>query len=297
MQGLNPGPPPVKADSLLSEPPGSPSSKCTGHYPLDRGVLVQQLLPASAVLGGGGRLCVPLEPRRLVMGAHDHAWSPGGCTGSLWLLLTSAVATHACLQSLRGHQSTQGERRWQVLPSPHSPPKQWFLVSKAGQASSLYTLSWSHTRSIPFRQFLCHQPQSPPGVWPAAPSPHPHWWARLPVWGVQAATLTSVQVSLCPGSHRLFAVLSRMLWSSPPVPAVLPASMGEPMVWEPFLFCSSLPGMQVPSQLLFLFLFLFFCPTQLCCLALFEVWGLLLVFSRYSLRIIPHRGVFFTDLC
>ena len=75
---------------------------------------------------------------------------------------------------------------------------------------------------------------------------------------------SSVQVSLCSGSHRLVAMLFLMLWSSPSVPEVLPASMGNPMVWEPFLFCSSLPGMQVPSQFLFIFLFLFFCPTQLC---------------------------------
>ena len=115
-QGLNPGLPYCRQILYcLSHQEALPQS-VLAIIPLIGGVLMQQLVPASGVLGGGSSLGVLLEPRRLVTGAHDHSCSLGGCDGRLWLLLKSAMATHACFQSLCGDQSTQGKRQWQVLP-------------------------------------------------------------------------------------------------------------------------------------------------------------------------------------
>ena len=64
-------------------------------------------------------------------------------------------------------------------------------------------------------------------------------------------------------------------------------------VQEPFLFFSSLPGLQsCPSSSIFFF-FPFILPGyEEIVLVLWGVWGLLLVFSRCSVRIVPFVDVF-----
>ena len=82
-QGLNPGLSHCRQiPYCLSYQEALPQS-VLAIIPLIGGVLMQQLVPASGVPGGGCSLCVLLEPRRLVMGAHDHSCSLGGCDGSL----------------------------------------------------------------------------------------------------------------------------------------------------------------------------------------------------------------------
>ena len=82
-QGLNPGLPYCRQILYcLSHQEALPQS-VLAIIPLIGGVLMQQLVPASGVLGGGSSLGVLLEPRRLVTGAHDHSCSLGGCDGRL----------------------------------------------------------------------------------------------------------------------------------------------------------------------------------------------------------------------
>ena len=93
-----------------------------------------------------------------------------------------------------------------------------------------------------------------------------------------------------PACHRSPVVtLFSELLNVPFCPGWFPCLWGNSQ--EPFLFFSSLPGVQVPSH------FLFFSPFHLpgyleTFLVLSSVWGLLLVFDRCSLRVIPFLDVF-----
>ena len=95
--------------------------------------------------------------------------------------------------------------------------------------------------------------------------------------------------SLLPSAH----------WCSPSVPADSPLS---PCWWEDFPGYGNLSSFTAPSlghrshpvPFSLIFCFIFFCPTWLhwAFLALFESWGLLSVFSRCSVQIIPFVKVF-----
>ena len=84
------------------------------------------------------------------------------------------------------------------------------------------------------------------------------------------------------------------LRSFPPAHPPFPLVKELPSVWKPFLLHSSLPEVQVcPYSFVSVFSF-FFCPAQVRgkFLAFWEVWGLLQAFSRCSIGVLPHVGVF-----
>lgn len=105
---------------------------------------------------------------------------------------------------------------------------------------------------------------------------------------VGLTVLLATNWSHCPACHFTalsceVPFLSQLI--SPPV-------RGLPGVWELLLFFSSLTRVQVPSCFLFFF-FPFILPSYLEIFLVFsDVWGLLLVFSRFSVRIIPHIDAF-----
>ena len=109
------------------------------------------------------------------------------------------------------------------------------------------------------------------------------WWASILCAGISPLALCTP-----------VAVLSSMALKLPPhLPPSLPVNV-HPSVWKLFLLHSSLPEVLVPSLFFCLcFLFLLYL-TQVCgdFLAVWEVWGLLPAFNRYSVGIVPHVDVF-----
>lgn len=106
----------------------------------------------------------------------------------------------------------------------------------------------------------------------------------------------AVLVSLCFASHSLLLLHFPLRFCSfPSVLSDLPAVERVPRVREPFLFYSSLPGVQRSHPDSF---FLFPAhPTWLCSDGVvLVVWDLPPTFSRYSVRIVPHVNVFFMYL-
>ena len=154
--------------------------------------------------------------------------------------------------------------------------------------------------SSPFRLFPCSPSQSSLWVWSLKPKlPYP----ALACTGRQVSQARKCRAVVLTvyACLSLFWLLQTgccvLLWGSeaPPLSWLIsPAVTGLARVQEPFLFYSSIPGMQVLSRflshfLIYLFVCLFiYCPTWLRgdFLALSEVWGLLPVFSRYSVRIV-----------
>ena len=179
-------------------------------------------------------------------------------------------------------------------PLPLCALQQWRLISIQAWTLSVYTLSPGAPQSTPLRLFS-------PGVWPLKPDvqhPVPTWTrGHLSVWGVQGGCTDC----LCRPLSSLQTGCYANLWgrSSPSFLAGLPAGEGLPRVQEPSLFHSSLPGVLLPSgfSTLFSLPFSFVLSSFIEILpVLSEVWGLLPVFSRYSVRTVPQVDVFL-DVC
>jgi len=101
----------------------------------------------------------------------------------------------------------------------------------------------------------------------------------------------SVQVSLHSGCHKAVAVFSSEALKLPLCPCWSPAGEGMSQSVGTFPLLQLLPKGTASIQIIFLF---FFSPTKSHggFLAFLEVWGLLPVFSRHTLWIIPCVDVF-----
>ena len=129
----------------------------------------------------------------------------------------------------------------------------------------------------------------------STPSPHPYQRMRLSGWGTQGGGMTAYAgLSLFCLPQTGFCALLRA-FEAPFLPQLIsPPVTGLLSVWEPFLFFSSLPGVQVLSCFLFFFFFFpFILPSYLeIFLVHSRVWGLQPVFIRCSLRVVPFVDVF-----
>ena len=158
---------------------------------------------------------------------------------------------------------------------------------------------WSS--SLPFPQAVSSQPTAVPSPsLLSKPSPCAHWQTPISGCCVQCCGMDHLfrSHSVLPATNVLMGSCPSP-WSSPSVPAALPASEGHPQMWKPLLSFSSPPGAQVLSC--FLSSSFFLLPFVLLgyvgiFLVLFGVRGPLLVFSRCSVRIVPFVDVFFMCL-
>ena len=141
------------------------------------------------------------------------------------------------------------------------------------------------------------------GIWPLKPKPqlpaptHHSRWADKHLRLVSAGQhQSSVRESLCFALCTLLLHSPLWLWSFPPAP-LTPC----PHQLRGFLAFGNFSSFTAPSQrcrshpysFVSVFSF-FFCPTQVHgdFLAFWEVWGFLLVFSRYFVGVVSHVDVF-----
>ena len=179
--------------------------------------------------------------------------------------------------------------------------KPWFLASSVVPDFFLDSLPSSCGALAPFRLCSRSQPQSSPcdptETWASAPSPRPS--RRVSRQASRAGECWSAAI-LCVGIsppcplHPCGCALLHGSEASPLRPPQSLPAKGLPSVWKPFLLHSSLPLVRVPSLFFCLCIFFFLLPTQVCgeFLAFWEVWGLLPVFSRCSVGVVPHVDVF-----
>lgn len=183
-----------------------------------------------------------------------------------------------------------------VLPLSLHACQKWCLAFLVGQGffqihhplsqSSLFMLSphsqlWSSGSDLRSPSFSTEPEPAPVDECP--------WLGSTGQWS-QLSVQVIPSFAFCK-DYRAFFLGSEALLTSRLIPPV----RGLPKVQENFLLHSSLSGAQAPSQFLSLSLFSFsFCPTQLggSFLAILEVWGLLLVFSRCSILFILLIGIF-----
>ena len=143
-----------------------------------------------------------------------------------------------------------------------------------------------------FRLSLCHRPQSSPQVCPINPQFQPPLTpanvclrlGRQGQWHDQLSTL-------CSACHKPITALS----SEPLKPLFYPD--WSPCQWRGFRGSRDISAFSVPSQGHRSYLtssFFPFFPTQSCgiFLVLSGIWGLLLVFCRCSVRIVPFLDYF-----
>ena len=177
-------------------------------------------------------------------------------------------------------------------------PREWYLASKMAWASSMYTLSCGHTIS----QAVSAQPVLvlSPGLMSESLSSNtlPAHTSR-PVFQVATMTIYAVFLLL----WRLHSPLR--LWGSPSVQAdlagegasqgagTLPLPQLPSRVRNPSSSTAPSQGCRSHPDSFLIFLLIFF-PIRLPgeFLALSAVWGALPVFSRYSVRTLPHVNVF-----
>ena len=170
--------------------------------------------------------------------------------------LTPAPGAHIGGVVLPESARARGKKlRWRPHPSRHVL-QQWHIASPAGPGAPL-VMATPH--SSPFRQ---PTPVLSPGLsseaCASAPSPHPPQRTRVSGWAVQGGGISRLcrSLSILPSVNWLLDSPPRF-HSSPSVQADLPACEGTSRVWAPFLFHSSLPGVQAPSQFLSLSFFFF----------------------------------------
>ena len=193
--------------------------------------------------------------------AHTCPQSP-----QRWWWLAHTTGAHLCGAHVGGILSSesahmQGKRlHWRFPPLPLCAPQQWCLASMAGLGFlHVHLRLWQHPQSSPFRlsprsqhqSFPLVRPPKPKLQHPAPPCPTPHWQTQVSGLGVLGGTDCAVlpllwlqQTSRC--------TLLQGSEAPPPSQLITPPVRGLPRVQEPFLFHSSLPGAQVPSQFFFL---------------------------------------------
>ena len=180
--------------------------------------------------------------------------------------------------------------------------KQWSLASWAGPEFFPDFFSASCGALAPFSLCSHSQSQSSPWdltskSWASAPSPHPPWQVSRQASQAgecQSAPIFCVEISpLCPLHPCCCALLHASEASPLPSPCL--------HQWRCFLVCGNFSSSTAPSQrclshpysFVFVFSF-FFCLIQVRggFLAFWEVWGLLPVFIRCSVGVVPHVDVF-----
>ena len=151
----------------------------------------------------------------------------------------------------------------------------------------------------PFRLSSRSQPQSSPWgltseAWASVPSPYLPWRVSRQVSQVGECWLVPI---LC-------ATISPLCPLDPCCCALIHGSKASPLPtphlhqWRGFLVCGNFSSFTAPSQRCrshpYSFVCFFFCPTEVHgdFLAFWEVWSLLPVFSRCSVAVVPHVGIF-----
>ena len=196
--------------------------------------------------------------------------------------------------------------RWGRNSLSSHTPKQWSLVSSTGLDIFLDSVLASCGTLAPSGCLHAANRSPLPGIWHLKPDPqfpdstHHGGWAdkylRLVSAGWHWSSVwETLHFALC----TLLLRSPPWLRSTPPAPSWSLSLKGLPSGCKLLLLHSSLPDVQVPSLFYCLCLFFFFfCPTQLCedFIAIWEVWGLLPVFNRCSIGILPHVVEFLMNL-